>query len=125
MNLFDAQADLPAFTRRLDTEHELLVACYCAAWCDTCGAYRNGFEALAPRWPQHVFVWIDIEENEVLLGDDEIDNFPTLLVQSARGNVFFGPMPPHAEQLDRLLKSVDANTPVIGAGPGALRTLLD
>ena len=124
MNLFDAQTDLPGLARRLKEHDGLLVACYCAAWCDTCNAYRPGFEALAARMPEHVFIWIDIEESEALLDDEDVENFPTLLVQSPEGNLFFGPMLPHPEHLERLLKGLDAGQPPLGTGPSALKELL-
>jgi len=124
MNFFDAQSELPALARRLAAHQGLVVACYCAAWCDTCRQYRGGFEALAQRNPGHVFIWVDIEENEMLLDDEDIEDFPTLLVQSAQGNVFFGPMPPHPEHLERLLQSMDADHPASESGPSALKGLV-
>jgi len=124
MNLFDAQLELPALARRLSSHEGIVVACYCAQWCDTCRQYRDGFESLARRWPQHVFMWVDIEENEALLDDEEVEDFPTLLVQSARGNLFFGPMLPHPEHLERLLKGLDAASPAPGKGPGPLGRLV-
>ncbi len=124
MNFFDAQADLPALAERLATHTGLVVACYCAAWCDTCGTYRPGFEALAAHHPAHVFVWIDIEENEALLNDEEVENFPTLLVQSPTGNLFFGAMLPYPEHLERLLESLDAGQAATQQGPGPLRELV-
>ena len=39
------------------------VACLCAAWCDSCVAYRAGFEALAGEFPQAELVWLDTEDN--------------------------------------------------------------
>lgn len=124
MNLFDAQTDLPALAERIHAHEGLVVACYCAAWCDTCRGYRDGFEALARRLPEHLFAWIDIEENEALLDDEEIENFPTLLVQSPAGNLFFGPMPPHPEHLERLLRGMSTSTPATADGPASLRTLV-
>lgn len=124
MNFFDAQADSPKLAQRLASHHGLVVACYCAAWCDTCGGYRPGFEALAKRNPDHVFVWIDIEENEALLDDEEVENFPTLLVQSPSGNLFFGPMLPYAEHLERLLQSLETGQAATQQGPGPLKELV-
>jgi hypothetical protein len=45
----------------VDSDREYLVACLCAAWCDTCVAYRPGFLALAERFPRAEFRWVDIE----------------------------------------------------------------
>ena len=124
MNFFDAQLELSALAQRLTGHNGLVVVCYCAAWCDTCRQYRDGFEALAQRLSQHVFVWVDIEENETLLDDTDVEDFPTLLVQSPSGNVFFGPMPPYHEHLERLLNSVVPADPASADGPGPLRELV-
>ena len=123
MNFLDAQTDLSALAERLAAHTGLVVVCYCAAWCDTCSAYRQPFEALAARLPAHLFAWVDIEENEVLLGDEEVENFPTLLVQSQKGNLFFGPMPPYIEQLERLLQGVE-NARLMAGGPASMQELV-
>ncbi len=59
----------------------LIVACLCAQWCGVCREWRAGFEALAARYPQARFVWIDVEEAAETLGDGEVDNFPVLALQ--------------------------------------------
>ena len=46
-----------------------VIACLCAGWCDVCKQYRAGFDALAPQYPEHQFVWIDIEDQSDLIGD--------------------------------------------------------
>ena len=38
------------------------VTCLCAEWCHVCTEYRAGFLALAERFPQAEFRWVDIEE---------------------------------------------------------------
>ena len=128
MAFFDAQHDLNTLTQTLESHGSLVVACYCAAWCRTCTEYRPGFEALSVRYPDLLFVWVDIEECEALLDDEDIENFPTLLVQSATGNLFFGPLPPHPEQLDRILQSAlesgVKSSAITAEGPGPLLQLL-
>lgn len=123
-NFFDAQTDETALAQCLAGHSGLVVACYCAGWCNTCKAYRPGFETLAGKLPEYVFVWIDIEENENLLDDEDVENFPTLLVQSPSGNLFFGPMLPHLEHLERLLQGVNTAQPASQPGPGSLKTLV-
>lgn len=106
MSVFDPQTDarpLSAALRRPDT---WLVACFCAAWCDTCTQYRERFDALALSRPEHTFAWIDIEAMPELLGDVEVENFPTLLVQSEQDVLFYGTMLPHIGHLERLLESL-------------------
>lgn len=94
---------------RLAKPTDMLVACYCAAWCDTCSLYRERFEALAAQHPEHAFVWIDIEDHPDLLGDEDVENFPTLMIERAGNVLFFGTMLPHIQQLERLITTLAAN----------------
>jgi thiol-disulfide isomerase/thioredoxin len=67
------------------SEDGWVAACLCAAWCGSCREYFANFTALAQRHPHVQFVWIDIEDQAELIGDLDVDNFPTLLIQ--RGDV--------------------------------------
>jgi thioredoxin 1 len=80
-----------------------IVACLCAAWCGTCGSYRAAFEELAARHPDKHFVWIDIEDQADVVGDLDVDNFPTLLIQRRDVVAFFGTVLPDATLAERLL----------------------
>ena len=82
-----------------------IVACLCAAWCGTCGSYRGAFDTLAARHPDKTFVWIDIEDQAEVVGDLDVDNFPTLLLQQGDTVAFFGPMLPDAALADRLVQA--------------------
>lgn len=82
-----------------------LVACLCAAWCDTCQVYRTQFDALATKHPDKCFAWIDIEDQADLVDALDIENFPTILIEYLDNAVFFGTMLPDASQVDRLLTS--------------------
>lgn len=125
MALFTAHLDLPALAGHLNSHPDaLLVACFCADWCKTCKQYQPAFEALAARWPQACLIWIDIEEQPELLGDEDIEDFPTLQIQNENGTVFYGPMLPHIEHLERLLRSVSAQSATVQGGPGDLRALV-
>jgi len=125
MPIYDPQHDLAALQARLQGNNDLLVVCYCAQWCDTCGQYRHDFSGLAQRMPQHVFVWIDIEELPELLGDEDVENFPTLLLQSGDNNVFFGTQLPYIGHLEKLLERLsDLQTTPSSSGPPPLRPLL-
>jgi len=95
----------------------LLVACFCADWCRTCASYRRDFEALAQRLTQHIFVWIDIEESPQLLDDDDVENFPTLLLQRHGQTLFFGTQQPLIHHLEGLLQRCQRLTPVPGKRP--------
>lgn len=82
-----------------------VVACLCAAWCGTCGSYRAAFDNLAARHPDKVFVWIDIEDQSDVVGDLDVENFPTLLVQRGEQVAFFGTVLPDPNVADRLVQA--------------------
>lgn len=88
------------------TETPLLVACLCAQWCGTCGAYRPVFDALGKELgAQAQFVWVDIEDQADALGDVDVEDFPTLLVARGETLLFFGPLTPQPPTLARLVRS--------------------
>lgn len=124
MQVFEAQHNISALAARLRGHDGLAVVCYCAAWCDTCTEYRPDFNALASKLSQHTFIWVDIEENPELLGDEDVENFPTLLIQDQRGSLFFGTLLPHISHLERLISSLDKDSPLVEQSPGALLDLL-
>jgi len=82
-----------------------VVACLCAGWCGSCREYDAAFSAWAQHYPQHHFVWIDIEDQADLVGDLDIDNFPTLLIERGGTVAFFGPMEPDTRLAERILLS--------------------
>ena len=88
-----------------------IVACLCAAWCGTCGSYRAAFDGLAARHPDKTFVWIDVEDQADLVGDLDVENFPTLLLQRGDTVAFFGTMLPDAAVADRLVQAQAALAP--------------
>jgi thiol-disulfide isomerase/thioredoxin len=79
------------------------VACLCAAWCDVCNAYRPEFDKLAMRHPDKHFLWIDVEDQAELVGDFDVENFPTLLMQRGDVVAFYGTVQPDARIAERLL----------------------
>ncbi len=82
-----------------------IVACLCAAWCGTCSSYRAAFDALAERHPDKTFAWIDIEDEADVVGDLDVENFPTLLLQRGANVAFFGTMLPDPNVADRLVQA--------------------
>ena len=108
----------------------LLVACLCAQWCRTCDAYRDTLvaaqAALRLSHPAAAmrFVWIDIEDESDLVGDLDIEDFPTLLLARGDAVLFFGPVMPHAQTLDRLVRSMldkSAPPPLAALDPDVAR----
>jgi len=84
----------------------LWLACLCAGWCRTCDGYRPVLEAVAAEHPGLPVRWIDIEDEADLVGDIDVETFPTLLVAGPGGVRFFGPLTPQPETLRRLLRAV-------------------
>lgn len=107
-----------------------LLACLCAAWCDTCAAYRPLIDALAHSHPHWQVVWVDIEDQADALaglpgGEPDIGNFPTLLVCTDDGHGFFGPVLPHERLLKRMLQQAEqAELQALDAAALALASLL-
>lgn len=107
MTLFlPTDSDLPSAVR----SRSQIVVCFCAEWCDTCGIYQPKFEQLSESFPEAVFVWADIEEHPALLGDEDVENFPTIMIEREGQVLFFGTMLPHISQLERLLQTLTQTT---------------
>jgi len=81
----------------------------CADWCGVCKEWRAVFDAAAADHPHDRFAWIDIEDQDDLVGDLDIETFPTLLVGSGDRVLFFGPILPTPGLLTRLLASLDGS----------------
>lgn len=83
------------------------IACLCAAWCRTCESYQQVFEAACAELPQGGLQvrWIDIEDEAELIGDLDIETFPTLLIADDEHVRFAGPLTPQVETLRRVLRA--------------------
>ena len=85
------------------------LACLCAAWCHTCADYAPVLAAVAAEVQAEVpglrLRWIDIEDEAELVGDCDIETFPTIALVDARSVRFFGPLTPQPETLRRLLRA--------------------
>jgi thioredoxin reductase (NADPH) len=84
----------------------LLVACLCAAWCKTCTEFRSTFDKLAAASEGAKFVWLDVEDDSALVGDIEIENFPTLAVFRGDKPLFYGVTMPQEGVVARTLASL-------------------
>ena len=112
--------------------NDTLVVCLCAAWCDTCGEFRETFSRLERAHPEAKFVWLDVEDDAALVGDVDIENFPTLAVFRAGAPRFYGVTLPQEGVVGRTLKSVlEESRPAsavpaeIAGLPEALRSRLE
>ena len=103
-SLFLVPANFNALAATLAAD-KWVVACLCAAWCDVCKQYRAGLDAVAAVHPEHQFVWIDIEDQSDLVGELDVENFPTILIQRGDTVVFYGTMLPEPRQVARLLQA--------------------
>lgn len=91
-------------------EAEFLIACLCAGWCGTCREYEDAFRALQDRFPAAGFVWIDVEDEADVVGDLDVENFPTIVIQRGADVLFCGPMLPQVRLLERLLETFVAQS---------------
>jgi thioredoxin reductase (NADPH) len=85
-----------------------LVVCFCAAWCDTCGEFRQTFERLAKADPDARYLWVDIEDDAAMIGDIDVENFPTLAVYRGGAPLFYGVTLPQEGVVARTLASVSS-----------------
>lgn len=107
-------------------EPTILVACLCAGWCRVCDSYHETFAALRAQHagdPAYRFVWVDIEDDAELVGDLEVETFPTLLIGTGERLGFVGPVLPQLAAAQRLLESA-RQTALAAADPAAQALLL-
>ena len=90
--------------------HGVWVVCLCAEWCGLCRDYQHTFASIAARYPAFKFAWLDIEDQADLVGDMDVETFPTLLLADAEGTRFFGPLTPQPHTLLRLLDSLESSS---------------
>lgn len=92
------------------------VACLCAAWCRTCDEYKPVFDAAVDDLRRAGLAlrvhWIDIEDEAELVGDYDVETFPTIVVADAAHVRFAGPLTPQPDTLRRLLRAtvIDATS---------------
>lgn len=87
----------------------MLVTCLCATWCLTCEAYKATFAQAQKTFPEAQFRWIDIEDEAELVGDVDIQNFPTLLILEGNQVRFFGTVTPHTRVLEAIVAASARN----------------
>ena len=89
------------------------VACLCAAWCRLCDGYRAVLESLADEFDGTAVAlqwhWVDIEDEADLVGDLDVETFPTIVVADDTHVRFAGAVEPQRETLQRLLRATVAD----------------
>ena len=90
------------------------VVCLCAGWCNNCTSYRPVFDAVQAQFDANAmgatgqatrFSWVDIEDESEVIGDVEVENFPTLLLIQDGMPLFFGPLTPQPGVLGNLVQT--------------------
>ena len=110
---------------------EWLVACLCAAWCGTCREFEKAFHD-APLPAVSRRAWLDVEEQEAVVGTVDPETFPTLLIARGRDVFYFGSVEPRMDRVAALLdramrgalepvRAVEASALAIRAGAWCAR----
>lgn len=78
---------------------DLWVICLCADWCHICRQMQSALAddrrlSSVVRW-----LWVDIEEHADLLGDLEVETFPTYLIGRHDDVLLYAPGPTQSEAI--------------------------
>ena len=100
------------------------VVCLCVASCRLCDDYAPIFQRVtaALQTPQRRLQvhWLDIEDEAALLGEMDVETFPTIVVVAEDGVRFAGALTPQPETLQRVLSAVLVATPAPTMAPAVL-----
>lgn len=91
----------------------LVVITLCAQWCGTCREFQPMLERIAAAHPDMLTAWADIEDDAEIVGDVDLDSFPTLAIFRRGEALHFGPSLPLEAVLTRLIERIalDGGTP--------------
>lgn len=105
----NALPDSPTADRLPEQSGVLLrVVCLCAAWCRACDAYQSVFEQVAGAFPRIPFYWLDVEDRHDLVGDLDVETFPTVAVFRGKELLHLSAVLPRAGVLQRLVEHAAA-----------------
>jgi thioredoxin reductase (NADPH) len=96
-------ADRTELARRLAAGGHVAAFALCAAWCTTCREFRVACERIAESHPELSLVWVDIEDDAALVGDVDVETFPTLAIFEGDTLRHYGAILPKAELLERMI----------------------
>jgi len=88
-----------------------MVVFFCAEWCRSCREFRPVLEKMPSSYPQAAFFWVDIEDNSDMLGELDINKFPTLLIQQGDLVAFYSCIHPDTKLIERILQSMMEKSP--------------
>ena len=89
----------------------LVVLALCADWCGTCRDFQQMLDRLARARPEIVFAWADIEDDAELVGDIDVESFPTLAVFRAGQALHYGVSLPQEGLVARTIDTLAARPP--------------
>lgn len=115
-------ADRAELTARLDRATHTVVVALCAAWCTTCRDFETAFAGVAQRRPGLSLVWVDIEDDAPIVGDLDVETFPTLAIFEGEALRHYGPILPQASLVERLVD--DPASLIAGDAPDEIATLV-
>jgi thioredoxin reductase (NADPH) len=109
----------------LTKSQTLLVVCLCAEWCTVCRDFKSEYHTLAQQHPEMVFAYLDIEDDETLIGALELDDFPTLAVFRGDTLAHFGVVKAKRDNMASLLRKLSVSPLRSLTPPPALQPLCD
>ena len=121
--LTTAESERGAVATAFADQRRLVVVSLCADWCDTCKEFRGAFEAIANARPSITFVWLDIEDDSVVAGDIDVENFPTLAIYRGDTVLHFGVSLPQEGTVARLVDEMAERTTAVSNAPDEVREL--
>lgn len=87
-----------------------LVLFLCAAWCGTCTTFKSVADEMSSLFPSATFVWLDVEDDNIVAGDVDVSNFPSIAVFRDGVPVHYGVSLPHQGVVKRLLSALLSNS---------------
>jgi len=106
-----------------NSDSPLVVVSLCAAWCHTCGEFREALERIAAPRGNVQFVWLDIEDDHEICGDIDVEDFPTLAVFRGDIPVHYGVSLPQEGTVARLIDELASRTAPARDIPKEVRAL--
>ena len=111
MALVTLTSSLYAETLESHNDKSWVVAFFCAQWCRACREFRPELDKMTVSYPQVAFFWVDVEDNSDMLGDLDINKFPTLLIQQGDTVAFYSCIHPDTKLIERILQSAMEESP--------------